>query len=443
MNYNPRFLSYTIPFFFFLCSFMSIAQSQSAYVSGYFITEDNSKVECLIYNRDWGQNPEEITYKMDEDSKTQTATLEDITEFKLDNTEHYYKRFKLNSDLVSYEDSKTIKQKGEAVFIKVLIDSETKLYSYKKSGERFFFFGDEKPVLLRYDKTINDKGKAIKSRAFQKQLYDELNCVKFKISRYSKLEYTAKDLISLFKDYYRCNDYNFETTYTRRTRFKYDFKLISGLNFLSDVSTSYEFTYNYDKPAPPSSGNVSIPVSGESSERIHYKTKLNYIVGFENELFLPIQRNKWSLFFAPNYQHYSGETSSYRLDEDFLTSRTLPEFEFEFSSLELPLGIRYYSRWNENFKLFGHVAVSFNYLIESNFEENFELDLLSENIGIVLSPANQFGMTSSIFLGFGANYQDKYSISLNYYLDRSFGEENFYEHEASGAISLILSYKLF
>jgi len=53
-------------------------KAQIKYEKGYFISNNDSKTECLIYNMDWSINPVEFIYKSTEDAKPLTIGIQDV-----------------------------------------------------------------------------------------------------------------------------------------------------------------------------------------------------------------------------------------------------------------------------------------------------------------------------------------------------------------------------
>ena len=71
--------------------------SQTIYENGYFINNNDEKVECLIKNDDWKNNPTEIKLKYSENEEPKTETIESIKEFEIQGKVKY-KRYKVNID---------------------------------------------------------------------------------------------------------------------------------------------------------------------------------------------------------------------------------------------------------------------------------------------------------------------------------------------------------
>ena len=55
--------------------------SQIIFEKGYLINNSNEKIECLIKNNDWKNNPETFEYKLSENSEPAIADVKSAKEF--------------------------------------------------------------------------------------------------------------------------------------------------------------------------------------------------------------------------------------------------------------------------------------------------------------------------------------------------------------------------
>ena len=63
--------------------------SQISFEKGYFINNNEEKINCLIKTVDWNNNPSEIEYKLSEKDIVKTVTAEFVKEFSIDNNSKY------------------------------------------------------------------------------------------------------------------------------------------------------------------------------------------------------------------------------------------------------------------------------------------------------------------------------------------------------------------
>ena len=63
--------------------------SQISFEKGYYINNSNQKVNCLIKNYDWKNNPIDFEYKILETDQEKKASLKSIKEFGIYNISIY------------------------------------------------------------------------------------------------------------------------------------------------------------------------------------------------------------------------------------------------------------------------------------------------------------------------------------------------------------------
>ncbi len=72
-------------FIIFIITFSFKSYSQITFEKGYFINNNNKKIDCLIKNNDWKNNPIEFNYKLLNDKNIQIASINSIKEFGIYN----------------------------------------------------------------------------------------------------------------------------------------------------------------------------------------------------------------------------------------------------------------------------------------------------------------------------------------------------------------------
>ena len=63
--------------------------SQISFEKGYYIDNDNKKINCLIKNIDWMNNPTEFEYKLPENDNSKRITIRSVKEFGVYNSSKY------------------------------------------------------------------------------------------------------------------------------------------------------------------------------------------------------------------------------------------------------------------------------------------------------------------------------------------------------------------
>lgn len=399
-------------------SFTLFINAQITYEKGYFIDNDNNRTECYIKNIDWRTSPNQISYRSTLEAKTQEASMLDIKEFYIYNTEHYYKRFNLSIDESIISDfssnSRDLNYNDKTTFLRVLVDGDANLYEYPGSGIFFFNEDNENVKQLEYKSYVNEQSIKKENNDFRRQLFENLKCEAISLEKMLKVDYTRKKLIKVFSDYNTCKNSEYKLYQINKTKTKINLSLSFGV-----VNKSLDVDYSVN--------------TLESSDNFGSQTVFS--PGFDLELLLPFNKNKWALFVAPNYQYYNKSTRPVSL-----FSEDLGEISFEYSYIEIPAGIRYYMYLNSNSKLYAQLAYGAITHISNNNEEPFEKnDQIQGEIFF-----EEEGSANSIFtIGFGYKYKDKFGLILNYYASKKIANNSNFASSMDGAISLLATYTLF
>jgi hypothetical protein len=229
-----------ITLFFFL--FTVSIYSQIDYEQGYIIDKENNKILCYIKNSDWSASPDEIYYRLNIESKVTKATIDDIKEFHILDTEHYYKRINVSMDRSAFsaQDSYTreLKYTNRTVFLKVLVEGKGSLY---EDGSRniFLYNIDDLPIKqLEYKKYINEKLIRKENNDYQKELYNNLKCESFSTTKLVKLNYRRKELVKLFSEYNDCQSAEYKVYQPNKTPLVFNLNVSLGLGF-STLESQY------------------------------------------------------------------------------------------------------------------------------------------------------------------------------------------------------------
>ena len=63
--------------------------AQIKFENGYFITDSNQKIECLIKNIDWKSNPTQFEYQLTQSSEVKIETSKNVKEFAVYNSSKF------------------------------------------------------------------------------------------------------------------------------------------------------------------------------------------------------------------------------------------------------------------------------------------------------------------------------------------------------------------
>lgn len=377
--------------------------AQIAFEKGYYINDNDLRIDCLIKNIDWKNNPTTFEYKLTEDAKVELEVLKNIKGFGFDDATKYIKaavkidRSSENINYLSKEKDPIFSQ--EILFLKVIIEGKASLYQYTDGELRRYFYRIENNQIeqLIFKTYAVDGINIAKNYRFRQQLWAELNCSTISMKKVNNLNYTKKDLVGLFIDYNKCN--NQETT-----------------NY--DIKPSQKF-FNLTLRPGFNSSSLSIQHSNSNSRDADFGNQFNFRFGIEAEFTLPFNKNKWAIIVEPNYQYYKGE-------EDL----KIQHVTVNYKSLELPLGLRHYLFLNNDSKFFANVSYVLDFGIDSTIEFK---------PGTVLDVT----MSGNLAFGMGYKYLNKYSLELRYLTNRSVLNKYSGWSSEYNTISVLFGYSLF
>ena len=406
--------------------------SQIAFEKGYFIENSGKKVTCLIKNVDWYNNPKEFKYKLSKNSKINTATVNTVKEFSIDDFSKFVKstvgidRSSNRTEELSMSRKANLTE--ETLFLKVLVKGSVILYHYRENNlERFFFKEDEKPIKQLIYKKYNLNGFVRENNLFRTQLNNQLKCEIISVKNINRLKYQKKKLIQFFLSYNKCidKDYAKKTQFKKPNKKTYSFSLNirPRLNYIAlQTATSISSISEL--------GNIIII----NKEDIKFNTESQSIgLGLEAELILPFNKNKWAVTLEPTYTSYRKEVSGEFSSIIGVTINTKSNFNF----LNIPLGLRHYLflKGNTSSKLFLNASLSYNFYQKAIIsysrvnnskvgDSEFYRRMLNYNFGI------------------GYKYKDKYIVELRYTPNHS-SQNTSDEYLEMSSTSIILGYTLF
>ncbi len=375
--------------------------SQITFEKGYFIDNSDQKVECLIRNLDWNNNPSEFIYKLSETEESLKGTINTVKEFEIYNISKYIRKTvnidKSSEDLRNLSYSKEPIFKEETLFLNVLIEGQASLFEYTNGDIKRYFYtiGNSDLDQLIFKSYKTSENKIDKNNRFRQQLWNDLKCPDFTIKQIEDLGYNRGDLARFFKEYNECNNHKY-ISYKNKKRDLFNLNIRPGLNSASLTLKDTEST------------------NGDSD----FGNKLGFRFGIEAEFILPFYKNKWAILLEPTYQNYKSGT-----DVKYGSASV------DYKSIELPIGIRHYFFLDENSKIF----VNGSYVLDFSFNSNAQY---TPNPSVGIKNASNFA------LGLGYKY-DRYSVEMRYQTGRAIlGEYIFWKSEYN-SFSAILGYSLF
>lgn len=388
--------------------------AQVEFSKGYFITDANQKVECLIKNKDWDDNPESFKYKNVGEELIHVAEIKIIKEFGIDSLAKYIRatvKIDETSDRVgNLKSEKEPVFQVKQLFLKVLLEGDASLYVYEKNKlERFFYNVDTMETSQLVYKRYLINGEIAENNLFRQQLYLDMNCQCITMDEFNTINYSKRDLKRIFVKYNNCKNSAYIDYTLKKSNAFFNFSLKLGLN-----NTDLKIN------------NIKIP-----HREIKFDNNYNAKIGFEAELILPFNKNKWSVILEPTYCNYKSEKSMLVSNVSGGSINALVSYQ----SIEFPLMLRHYFYLNKNSKLFVNGSVMLNYAGNSNISltrnDNTELNYLNLKSGV-------YGA-----IGMGFKYNDKYSLEMRYYTNRNILYLYNYWESDFNEFSVVFGYSLF
>lgn len=372
--------------YFFALLFSSLAVGQINYEAGYIIKNNNIKIECLIKNIDWKDNPSSIEYKLTENQTPQTINIDNIEEFSVLNSSKF-KRFTVQIDR-SPNNMKNISHsrdpifKTETLLLKLIVDGTISLYAYEDSNLIRYFVSTENPnevTQLVYKQFFNDKENVVtKNEYYRQQLSLLMKSENIAYEDFKKVQYKQESLVKLFEKYYGTKENTISDLNKNQVKGGINFKVIAGASIASaemEHLNVYNTLTEFDSKTIPN-------------------------LGLEAEYIMPFNKNKWSIFFNPMYQKFDSEN----IETGFYYGDSTRKSSIEYSYLDLNFGLRHYMFLNQKSKFFlGAGATMAVPLNSSAMFRNRKLDITK---------------SSNLFIGGGFAY-NRFSAEIRCNFKRS------------------------
>lgn len=379
---------------------------QVTFDKGYFVGSDGQRIECEIKNLDWSKNPTKFTFRTSETGEEKRASIETVKEFGIYN----YSKFLRKNVQIDDSDKRTEQRNptysSQVVFLEVLIEGKSNLYQYRgNSSEKYFYSTEKSPEVtqLVYKEYLTPNGQLAKSNYYQQQLLNHLTCLELDVSRVESISYRKKDLTSVFIKSNTCVGHEFTNYADKGKRDLFNLSLRARMN-----SSSLEL---WSADINPDFSNTD------------FGDKIEFGLGIEAEFILPFNKNKWAITIEPTYQSFASQTESSTVTA-----------QVNYSTIEFPLGIRYYLFLNENAKFFFNGTFTNGLVLFDLPESAVEY---STGRDLEIDSGGNFG------LGFGYKHRDKYTVEVRIQENRGvLGSYQFWSSEYQ-TLSLIVGYTLF
>lgn len=384
--------------------FTSLSFGQIKFENGYFIDNQGNKIQCLIKNIDWKNNPTEFEYKLSESDSVKTATTQTVKEFGVENYSKYIRALaQIDTSLQSIdllERNANPEYKEIETFLKILLEGKATLYLYEMGNLRKYFLSidHQKPFPLIHKIYLYGERSIGENTAYQQQLWNNLQSKSISLSDVERTVYTDAGL--------------------KRLIYKYNLE-----NGSPSISYNLQKRPSFHLSIRPRINQTSLDISnsgsGGSALNSQFGNKINFSAGIEGEYILPYYKNKLSIPMEVVFQYFKSTSTT-----------QMGSSSVNYVSIEIPVGLRYSLFLNDDSKLF--------------FDGTYVFDLIMKNSKIVVRPSPDLQIETHGNLGLGIGYQFKnLSAELRYHTKRNVLTNYTYWGSIFNSVSLIFGLRLF
>lgn len=406
-----KLLVYIVVFF----AFNIESSSQIIFETGYFINDSNQKIDCLIKNVDWKNNPIEFEYKLSQNDSVQKGTIQTVKEFGINGISKYI-RAKVKIDRSSNDINKMSLERNpefqeELLFLKALLDGKASLFLYTDGtfSRLFYKLTDTELNQLIYKPYLTDNNIAY-NNSFRQQLFLDLKCQGISLNEIANIKYNQRNIERIFIKYNECTNSLFTNYNKKQKKDMFNLSLRPGVNYSSlDLKNSHFDSWNTD-----------------------FGNAINFRFGVEAEILLPFNKNKWAIITEPTFQYYKSNTTNQAAN----VYGGVIASEITYKSIELPTGIRHYFFLNDKSKIFVNVSYTVDFSIKKSFVE------FTRNDGSLLNTMDVKPRPNLAF-GMGYKHKDKYSIEMRYQTSRELMGDFALWNSNYTTFAIILGYSLF
>lgn len=395
---------------------LSITFAQDKFQKGFFINNDGNKIECLIKNVDWMSNPNEFNYRLNENEPLQTGNISSVKEFQIYD-QLYFKRINVGIDRSSSRIEELSQQsepefKKEILFLKVLVEGKSTLYSYEDGNLRRYFYEKDnngKVEQFVYKQYLNPQDFVSENKTYLNQLQYNFRIENLPDTYYENIDYYKSDFVKYFIKYNESKKYEYKYFQVKRNKNLFNLNIRPGyINSIASFNRIF------------------------TQETTEFKGKSSFRVGIEAEIILPFNNDKWAIIIEPTYQKYNDVVVYNNGGTNEKTQM------IDYKSIELPIGVRYYFYLNKSSKIFINGA----FITDLNFKSSIKSvnSYLNGNKTIDEFPIQSNG---NLCFGMGYKFLDKFSIEVRSGLKRELLVNNIAYSSSYKSFSVIFGYSIF
>ncbi len=401
-----------------LCISLSVVtlQAQIVFENGYFVNNSNQRIECLIRNSDWRSNPATFDYKLTEDGPVEKGNTETVLEFGVNGGKRYVTA-DVQMDRSSDQLSKMSAERSpifeeEKLFLQVLIQGNGTLYQYVDGGLIRFFYslaGSEITQLVYKKYLAKDHNVGVNNH-FRQQLHNEFKCAGITTSDVDDLDYTPRAMKKFFIKYNECVKSDYTLHDAAKKRGKIHVSVRPGLTLAS----------------------FSMNNSQTDAMDMDFGSKQTFRLGLEAEYILPFNKNKWGVVIEPTYRFF--KMTKQRPSPD--VSGGLLVADVNYSSIEIPIGVRHYFFLTEGSKVFVNAFILVDVPVDDPSIEQTRADGSLIN-RFPLDPETNFAV------GVGYKFKNRLGVELRIHTEREIMSGYGFWSTDYTTSSLIVGYTIF
>lgn len=377
--------------------------SQISFEKGYYINNNNERIECFIKNKDWINNPIKFEYHLSDTKTIKEASINSIKEFGIYSQSKYIRSTvnidRSSEDLNELSTSKSPVFNEEQLFLKILVEGKANLYSFRdRRLIRFFYKKASNIEQLVFKSFLIDDTNIGKNKEYQRQLWKDLKCQSISIKDIEKIDYEENELVNFFEEYNNCGNSEITNIEDDKQKKLFNLNVRVGL-----TNSSLDLKY----------GNEN------SSQEFDSQSELEFRFGIETEYILPFNKNKWAILLEPTYQYLKYNKIMYEQN-----------VSVDYKSIEIPIGFRHYFFLNNKSKIF----INASYVIDITSDSKIDFE---NGTDVKIEGSNYFAV------GLGYKYDAKYIVEMRYGLSRDISENNPSWISDLNTLSFILGYTIF
>ena len=398
----------------FVLFFSLTISAQIKFEKAYFIDNNDNRVECLIKNADWKNNPDFFNYKLSEESEIKTGSVKDVKVFEIYNQSKFVRGNvdfdKSSININNLSESREPEFVQRQLFLKQIVTGSANLFKYEEGNDTKFFYqkADNEFEQLIYKPYQLELYQIGYNDSYKQQLGNLLTCNSVSKNQINKTTYKEKNMVDLFTKYNQCMDPSYEAVAATKKNGDLNLSIRPRVNFSSlDLSNS------------------------TTRDLFEFGDHTSFGAGLELEYVFPFNKSKWAVILEPTYRTYKGETV---IEPFYMAGNKLFAFA-DYQSIEVPIGIRHYMFIDSKSRIF----LNAQYVFDVNMGSSLEVRRADGSV----SQSLKIDSFANFALGAGYSYNSKYGVEVRYFTTRNIvrGYPNY--NTSFRNVSLILSYNVF